>query len=54
MIKVLWMGNRAPTNVDLQPYLVVRKHRVLAALEYLIAHNSLYRDVTIDRTSVDN
>lgn len=48
------MGTSFPTDADLRPFLVVRKAKVLAALQYLIQHNPLYRDVTVARTTVEN
>jgi len=48
LIKVFWLGNQPPTNQDLKPYLQVRKDKVLAALTYLVRHNQLYRDLTIN------
>jgi hypothetical protein len=54
LIKVLWLGNRPPTDSDLQPFLVVRKHKVLAALQYLVRHNPLYREVTVNHSAVND
>jgi hypothetical protein len=54
IIKVIWMGRASPTEADLRPFLTVRKSRVLAALQYLIQHNTLYRDVTIARSTMEN
>lgn len=42
LIKVLWLGSRPPTDTHLEPFLVVRKHKVLAALQYLIQHNVFF------------
>jgi hypothetical protein len=36
LIKVFWVGRYFPTDGDLRPLLVVRKTRVLAALQYLV------------------
>lgn len=52
LIKVLWLGSRPPTDLDLQPFLVVRKQKVLAALHYLMQHNPLYQDVTIHHSAI--
>ncbi|KAJ5367173.1 hypothetical protein N7541_001114 [Penicillium brevicompactum] len=54
LIKVFWLGNRAPTDEDLRPFLIVRKSKVLAALQYLIQHNSLYGDVTVAHSTIYN
>jgi hypothetical protein len=54
LIKVLWLGSAPPSTSDLEPFLIVRKLRVLAALRYLVEHNALYRDVTIDYPAIDS
>ncbi|KAI3286470.1 hypothetical protein DTO002I6_8141 [Penicillium roqueforti] len=48
LIKVFWLGARPPVDSDLKPFLVVRKAKVLAALQYLVQHNHLYRNITIN------
>lgn len=53
LIKVIWLGKQPPVDSDLRPFLLVRKHRVMAALQYLVDHNPLYRDVLIDHSAVD-
>ncbi|KAH7305354.1 hypothetical protein BKA65DRAFT_365141, partial [Rhexocercosporidium sp. MPI-PUGE-AT-0058] len=54
LIKVFWLGKRAPVDADLKPFLQVGKDRVLAALQYLVRHNHLYRDLTINHTMIDD
>jgi len=54
LIKVFWLGKRAPADADLKPFLQVRKDRVLAALQYLVQHNHLYRDLTINHAMIDD
>jgi hypothetical protein len=54
LIKIFWLGDRPPSEADLKPYLVIRKHKVLAALQYLIRHNRLYRDLTINQSMLDS
>ena len=54
LIKVFWLGQQAPADADLKPFLQVRKGRVLAALQYLVQHNPLYRDLTINNVIMDN
>jgi hypothetical protein len=51
---VFWLGNRPPTDSDLEPFLVVRKAKVLAALQYLSRYNHLYHDLTINRQMMDD
>lgn len=48
LIKVFWLGARPPVDSDLKPFLVVRKAKVLAALQYLVQHNHFYRNITIN------
>jgi hypothetical protein len=54
LIKVFWLGRRAPADADLRPFLQVRKDKVLAALQYLVRHNHLYRDLTINYAMMDD
>lgn len=54
LIKVFWLGKRAPADTDLKPFLQVRKDKVLAALQYLVLHNRLYRDLAINHAMMDN
>jgi hypothetical protein len=54
LIKVFWLGQRVPTDTDLKPILQVRKDRVLAALQYLVWHNHLYRDLTVNHALMDS
>src|SRR5436190_4665185 len=54
LIKVFWLGKRIPENADLKPFLQVRKDKVLAALQYLVQHNPLYQDLTINHEIMNN
>lgn len=54
LIKVFWLGKTSPTDANLQPFFTIRKHKVLAALRYLVRHNPLYGDVTIDHSAIDH
>src|SRR5947209_3292826 len=53
LIKVFWIGKYPPANRDLKPFLQVRKDKVLAALQYLVQHNHLYHDITINNTIIE-
>jgi hypothetical protein len=53
LIKVFWLGKRAPADNDLKPFLQVRKDKVLAALQYLVQHNHLYHNLTINHGMID-
>jgi hypothetical protein len=54
LIKVFWLGPRPPKDSDLTPFLLVRKVKVLAALQYLVQYNHLYRHLTINRPMIDD
>jgi hypothetical protein len=54
LIKVFWFGRQAPADADLKPFLEVRNDKVLAALQYLVQHNHLYRDLAINNAMMDN
>jgi hypothetical protein len=54
LIKVFWLGDRPPTYEDLSPFLVIRRVKVLAALQYLVRHNHLYQRLTINQSTIDN
>jgi uncharacterized protein DUF6570 len=43
LIKVCWLGKTGPFLAELNPLFRVRKDRVLAALQFLVDHNLLYR-----------
>ena len=47
-IKVFWVGKCQPSEDDLKPYLLLRKNRVLRALQWLVAHNKNYDDLAIN------
>jgi hypothetical protein len=47
-IRVIWFGDGTPTAEDLKPYLEVRKHVVLRALQWLRVHNKLYSHITVN------
>ncbi|KAH7029969.1 hypothetical protein B0J12DRAFT_768917 [Macrophomina phaseolina] len=53
LIKVFWLGRRPPADTDLNPFLLVRKAKVLAALQYLVRHNHLYRHLTVNHPMID-
>lgn len=54
LIKVLWAGKHPPADADLRPFLLVRKHKVLAALQYLVQNNKVYQDVDINHSMIDD
>lgn len=54
LIKVFWLRDRPPTYEDLSPFLVIRRVKIFAALQYLVRHNHLYQTLTIDRSTIVN
>jgi hypothetical protein len=54
LIKVIWLGDRPPADTDLNPFFLVRKHKVLAALHYLVRNNYLYYELTINHPMMDS
>ena len=54
MIRVFWLGKKPASDTDLSPFLLVRKHRVLAALQYLVQHNQVYQNLTINHQMLDS
>lgn len=54
VIRVFWLGKKPPSYTDLSPFLLVRKHRVLAALQYLVQHNQVYQNLTINHQMLDS
>lgn len=54
LIKVFWLGARSPKDSDLSLFLLVRKAKVLAALQYLVQYNPLYRGLTINQPMIDD
>ncbi|KAJ5654961.1 hypothetical protein N7490_001964 [Penicillium lividum] len=53
VIRVFWLGKQPATYADLSPFLLVRRQRVLTALQYLTRHNHVYHDVAINRQMID-
>ena len=54
IIKVFWLGERPPVKDDFKHALLVRKAKVLAALQFLVQHNPLYQDVAINHAMIDS
>ena len=54
LIKVFWLGKKPPADTELNPFLLVRKFKVLAALQYLVRHNHLYRHLTINQPMIND
>jgi hypothetical protein len=51
VIKVFWVGKCQPSTADdLKPFWEIRKEKVLAALQWLVAHNCHYRDLRINHS----
>jgi hypothetical protein len=54
LIKVFWLGSQPPTDTDLNPFLVVRKEKVLTALQYLVRHNHPYHGLAVNWQMMDS
>ena len=54
LIKVCWLGKTSPSLAELNPLFQVRKDNVLAALQFLVDHNPVYKDVNINRRMIDD
>lgn len=54
LIKVFWLGDRLPTDADLSPFLIIRRLKVLAALQYLVRNNHMYRELSINHSMINN
>jgi hypothetical protein len=54
LIEVIWLEDRALADMALNPFLLVRKHKVLAALQYLVRHNHLFHGLTINHPMMDS
>jgi hypothetical protein len=52
LIKVFWIGKHRLNETDLRPFLIVRKTKVLAALQFLTHNNPLYQDVQISHSTM--
>ncbi|RHZ78142.1 hypothetical protein Glove_167g16 [Diversispora epigaea] len=53
-LKVVFVENGQPSNKQLKKVLCVRKNRVAIALEWLINHNVLYKNVKLDKTALES
>lgn len=51
---MFWLGARPPKDSDLSPFLLVRKAKVLAALQYLVQYNRLYHNLIINQPMIDD
>jgi hypothetical protein len=45
-----FLGKTQPSLDDLKPFLEIRKQHVLAALQWLVAHNRYYHDLEINHS----
>ena len=52
LIKVCWLGKAIPSMAELKPLLQVRKAKVLAALQFLVMHNPLYKHIRINHSLI--
>lgn len=54
LIRVVWCGNRQPTDYDLRHFVQVRRQKLVDALLWLQEHNSLYRDIFINHDMLES
>ena len=54
LIRVVWCGNRQPTDYDLRHFVQVRRQKLVDALLWLQEHNSLYRDIVINHDMLES
>ncbi|CAF1289231.1 unnamed protein product [Adineta steineri] len=52
-LKIIFVGSHTPAKHQLKKILTVRKTKVSAALQWLKTNNSLYRNVTINQSTID-
>ncbi|RHZ84359.1 hypothetical protein Glove_83g15 [Diversispora epigaea] len=53
-IKVVFVGEERPSEKQLKKVLCVRKNKIITALEWLMDHNVLYKNVKLDKTALDS
>ncbi|RHZ70488.1 hypothetical protein Glove_271g119 [Diversispora epigaea] len=53
-LKVVFVGDGQPSDEQLKKILCVRKNKVAVALEWLINHNVLYKNVKLDETALES
>src|SRR5205814_2016831 len=54
VIKVFWLGKSPPMNRNLKSFLSVQKNKILMTLRYLVQHNHLYHDLTINNIMIQD
>ena len=54
VIKIFWLNKSSSMNRDLKSFLSIQKNKVLMALHYLIQHNHLYHNLTINNIMIEN
>lgn len=53
-LMVVFVGEKRPTEKQLKKVLSVRKNKIIAALEWLVNHNILYKKIKLDRTMLES
>ncbi|RHZ51435.1 hypothetical protein Glove_478g94 [Diversispora epigaea] len=51
---VVFVGEERPSEKQLKKMLCVRKNKIVTALEWLMDHNVLYKNVKLDKTALDS
>ncbi|RHZ77788.1 hypothetical protein Glove_173g84 [Diversispora epigaea] len=53
-IKVVFVGEERLSEKQLKKVLCVRKNKIVTALEWLMDHNVLYKNIKLDKTALDS
>ncbi len=48
VVRVVWAGKTSPQLEQLSRFVSIRKHRVIGALQWLVANNPLYENIQIN------
>lgn len=53
VIRIVWASEKPHNTLDLHPFALIRKQKVLAALQWLRENNPLYGDIVIDHALLE-
>ncbi len=54
VIQVIWAGKQPHTNVDISPFVYVKRSKILDALFWLKQNNALYKNIKVNYILLDN
>ncbi len=52
VVRVVWVDKMSPQPEQLSGFVSIRKHRVIGALQWLVANNPLYENIQINHRSL--